>query len=69
WLRQSSEEALKKYQNDSKKNLTEVMPKLRSNLVLHAQVVMGPLDLSWVDFNFLQKITTKSLNLNIYNPK
>ncbi|KAH1107490.1 hypothetical protein J1N35_011258 [Gossypium stocksii] len=44
-LHQSSEEALRKYQ-DTRKNLKEALPKLRSNLVLHAQVAAGHLNLS-----------------------
>ncbi|KAH1081824.1 hypothetical protein J1N35_021585 [Gossypium stocksii] len=54
-LRQSSEYTLRKYQEDTKKNLTEALPILKSNLVLHAQVAAGPLNLSKVNFNCLQK--------------
>ncbi|KAK5826053.1 hypothetical protein PVK06_020959 [Gossypium arboreum] len=34
-LRQSYEGALRKHQEDTRKNLIEALPKLRSNLVLH----------------------------------
>ncbi|KAK5819761.1 hypothetical protein PVK06_024784 [Gossypium arboreum] len=61
-LRQTNEEALKKYYEDTKKNLAEALPKLQSNLVLHAQVVASPLDLS-------QKVTPDSFNFNVYSPK
>ncbi|KAK5784396.1 hypothetical protein PVK06_038919 [Gossypium arboreum] len=66
-LCQSSEDALRKYQEDKKKNLTEALPILRSNLVLHVEVVVGPLNLSRVNFNYLQKVTPNFLNFNIYN--
>ncbi|KAH1039895.1 hypothetical protein J1N35_041638 [Gossypium stocksii] len=57
-LCQSSKEALRKYQEDTKKNLNEALPKLRSNLVLHTQ---------WLWALLIQKICTESLNFNVYN--
>lgn len=39
-----------------------------SNLVLQAQVIVGPLNLSQVNFNYLLKVTPDSLNFNVYNP-
>lgn len=52
-LHQSSKEDFKIYKEDTRKNLTESLPKLKSNLVLHAQVVTRPLNLSQAGFNYL----------------
>ncbi|KAH1031782.1 hypothetical protein J1N35_043956 [Gossypium stocksii] len=49
-LRQSNKEDLKKTKRTLKKNLAEVLPILQSNLVLHAQVAMSPLNLSQMHF-------------------
>ncbi|KAK5833930.1 hypothetical protein PVK06_017796 [Gossypium arboreum] len=67
--RQSREEAFKKYQEDTVRNLTKALPKLRSNLVLHTQVATSLMDLSQVDFDFLKDITAGSLSFIIYNPE
>ncbi|KAH1064286.1 hypothetical protein J1N35_029273 [Gossypium stocksii] len=45
-LYQSYEEAIKKYQEGTIKNLTKAQLELRSNLVVHAQVIASPLNLS-----------------------
>ncbi|KAK5819045.1 hypothetical protein PVK06_024001 [Gossypium arboreum] len=68
-LRQSHEETFRKFQRDTKNNLNEALPKWKSNLVLHTQVAVSPLDLSEVDFNCLRDISTKSLNFNVYHPE
>lgn len=38
-----------------------------SELEHHTQVIAGPLNLSRVSFNCLQKVTVESLNFNLYN--
>ncbi|KAK5842958.1 hypothetical protein PVK06_005382 [Gossypium arboreum] len=68
-LRQTNEETMKKYQEDTKKNLIAALPILRSNLVLHAQVAVGPLDLSQVNFNYFKKVNVEFLNLMLTNLK
>ncbi|KAK5771265.1 hypothetical protein PVK06_047455 [Gossypium arboreum] len=68
-LHHSNEVALKKYQENTKKNLVEALSKLHSNQVLHTQVATGPLNLSQVNFNCLQMVTVESMNFNAYIPK
>lgn len=62
-LRQSHKQIFKMFQEDPQKNLFEALPKWRSNLILHTQVAVGPLDLKKVDFKY---IPTNSLNFDIY---
>ncbi|KAH1031200.1 hypothetical protein J1N35_043374 [Gossypium stocksii] len=52
-----------------KRNLTEMLPEWKANLVLHAKVVIDPMDLSQVDFDFLRDVSTDSLGFDVYNPK
>ncbi|KAK5836337.1 hypothetical protein PVK06_012121 [Gossypium arboreum] len=68
-LRQSSEKAFRKYQEDTTKNLTEALLELRSDLVLHTQVASNPMNLSEVDFNFFKDISTNFLSFTIYHPE
>lgn len=68
-LHRSHDESLKIFQEDTQKNLTEALPEWRSSLILHAQVVVGPLALSKVDFDFLKDIYMESLNFNVNHPK
>lgn len=51
------------------RKLSETLPEWKANLILHAPVVVGPLELSRVDFGFLQNLPTDSLGLNVYNLK
>ncbi|KAH1129822.1 hypothetical protein J1N35_001200 [Gossypium stocksii] len=69
-LRQSSEKTLKKYWEDTKKNLTGALPKLRSNIVLHAQVIPESLNfhvynLEGADWEKLQREWKQSVNFFI----
>ncbi|KAH1073278.1 hypothetical protein J1N35_025606 [Gossypium stocksii] len=45
-LRQSHNKSFMKYQDDTQKNLIEALSERKSNLILHAQVVIGHFDLS-----------------------
>ncbi|MBA0637375.1 hypothetical protein Godav_025836 [Gossypium davidsonii] len=67
-LRQSREETFRKFEEDTKKNFNDALFEWRSNLILHAQVVASPLDLSHVNFNCLRDISSVSLNFNVYHP-
>ncbi|KAK5775456.1 hypothetical protein PVK06_043350 [Gossypium arboreum] len=53
-LCQSHGETFKKYQEDTQKKLVEALLNLKSNLIPLAQVAIGPLDLSKVNFNNLK---------------
>ncbi|KAK5836131.1 hypothetical protein PVK06_011885 [Gossypium arboreum] len=68
-LRQSSEEAFRKYQENTTKNLTKALPESNSNLALHTQLAATPMNLSQVDFNFLKDTPAESLAFNVYHPK
>ncbi|KAH1092120.1 hypothetical protein J1N35_019377 [Gossypium stocksii] len=68
-LRQSHEESFIKFQEDTKKNIIDALPEWRLNLILHAQMAAGPLDLSQVDFKNLRDISTSSLNFIVYHPE
>lgn len=45
-----SNKAIENYKADTKAKMKEYLPKLRSNLMLHAQVIVGPFASSQVDF-------------------
>lgn len=66
-LRQSHKKTFKKFHEDTQKNLIKALPKCKSNLILHAQITTGPLDLKSVDFDCLKDIPTSSLNFDIYH--
>lgn len=68
-LCQSNEEAFRKYQENTTRNLTKALLELRPNLVLHTQMVVGPLTLSQFDFNFFHDIFIEYLSFNGYHPQ
>ncbi|KAK5825883.1 hypothetical protein PVK06_020759 [Gossypium arboreum] len=54
---------------DITKKLTEALSELKVNLVLHAQIASGPMNLSQVNFDFLNEIFIDSLDFNVSNPE
>lgn len=48
--------------------ITNFLPKLRSNYIFHAQVVVGPFYVSRVDFSYLREFIKESLGFNKMNP-
>ncbi|KAH1122132.1 hypothetical protein J1N35_005292 [Gossypium stocksii] len=59
--------AFKKYQEDTYKNLVEVLPEWKSNLILYTQVAAGSFDLRKVDFDYFKDISTNSLGFDVYH--
>lgn len=66
-LHQSHRETFKKYQEDTQKNLVEALLEWKLKFILHAQVVVSPLNLSKVDFDCLKDIFVESLSFDVYN--
>ncbi|KAK5842412.1 hypothetical protein PVK06_004765 [Gossypium arboreum] len=56
--------ALKCYKVETKAGIQGYLPKLRSNHILHTEVVMGPFDASQVNFIYMRKLTNINLGFN-----
>ncbi|KAK5840011.1 hypothetical protein PVK06_008873 [Gossypium arboreum] len=66
WRQKS--EALEKYKPNTQKSIQEYLPNLRANMILCAQVTIGLLDLSQLNFNCIRRHINANLNYNTFNP-
>ncbi|KAK5803028.1 hypothetical protein PVK06_030668 [Gossypium arboreum] len=67
-LQKESHEALKKYKEDTVATMRDYLPKLRSNLMLHTEIVVKPFDVRQVYFNCMRKLTTIDLGFDVLYP-
>lgn len=56
-LAKSHDDALEKYKIDTMQSFQNYLPDLKSNFLLHAQIVGGPFDARRVNFDALSNLT------------
>ncbi|PPS17583.1 hypothetical protein GOBAR_AA03000 [Gossypium barbadense] len=66
--KKENNEALENFKVETKANMKNYLPNLKSNLMLHTQVVVDPFDVSQIDFNWLHKLTNSGLDIVILCP-
>ncbi|KAH1083016.1 hypothetical protein J1N35_022777 [Gossypium stocksii] len=67
-LKKQQEEAPQNYQVEIEKNLWEFLPKLKSNILLHVQVAVGPFDVRHVNFDSICHLMVAKLDFDVLYP-
>ncbi|KAK5818589.1 hypothetical protein PVK06_023532 [Gossypium arboreum] len=66
-FKKNQQVTLEKYEVEMVKNLQDYLPKLKSNIILHAQVVADPFDVLHVNFNSLSSAIDVDLGFDIFS--
>ncbi|KAK5785889.1 hypothetical protein PVK06_040510 [Gossypium arboreum] len=64
----SHKEALEKYKSDTIQNFQDYLPDLKSNFLLHTQVVGDPFNACRVNFDVLDQLIGAQLDFNVHFP-
>lgn len=67
-VQKENNESLERYKVETVVGITDYLPKLRPNYILHAHVVVGTFDVNRVDFSCLHQYINDNLGFNVMNP-
>lgn len=67
-LQKENHETLENYKVETRASIKSCIPNLRSNLIQHAQVVVGLFDVNLVNFRCMRKLTNLDLYFDVLNP-
>ncbi|PPD86164.1 hypothetical protein GOBAR_DD16897 [Gossypium barbadense] len=67
-IQKENNEALEQYNVDTAARVADYLLMLRSNYILHAQVIVGPFDVSQVNFSCLRHYVNNDMNFYAMSP-